>query len=184
LSAALPPPAETDDLVARAAGGDRRAAEALIARYRQRVASFAIAQTGDAASYEDLCQTVFVKMVLGLPRLRAHDRFEPWLFQIARNVCRDHLRARLGWRRLFVSYTPAHDTIPAPQPLADAAGALGDGIARLSEAQRALLQLSLDEKRSYEDLARLSGTSVSTVKSRLHRARASLRTHLLAEEPE
>jgi RNA polymerase sigma-70 factor (ECF subfamily) len=176
-------PEEIAALAAKAGAGDRRAAEALIKLYRQRVARFVIAQTGDAASYEDLCQTVFVKMVLGLKRLRAVERFEPWLFQIARNVCRDHLRARLGWRRLFVSFEAGHDAA-APDREPDVSGALAQYVERLPDAQRCVLRLSLEERRSYEDLARLTRSSVSAVKSRLHRARENLKALMLAEDSE
>ncbi len=178
-----PLPAEIAALVAGAAGGDRRAAEALILLYRQRVARFAIALTGDAGQYEDLCQTVFVKMVLGLPRLADQSRFEPWLFRIARNVCRDHLRSRLGWRRLFVALSPEHDFPMDEEFPDDGARTLEERIARLPEAQRSILRLALEENRSYEDLARICGTSVPAVKSRLHRARENLRALMLADDP-
>jgi RNA polymerase sigma-70 factor (ECF subfamily) len=180
VSAAPPPPVDTT-LVTQAAGGDRRAAETLILLYRRRVARFVIGETRDEAHCEDLCQTVFVKMVLALPRLRDVSRFEPWLFQIARNVCRDHLRARTGWRRLFVAYAPEHESVRVPESPPDHGDAL-KRIDELPEAQRALLRLSLDGRRSYEELARLSRSSVSAVKSRLHRARENLRSLLLAED--
>jgi RNA polymerase sigma-70 factor (ECF subfamily) len=180
-----PLPAETVVLIERAGSGDRRAAELLIGLYQQRVARFVIVETSDAAHYEDLCQTIFVKMVLALPRLRAADRFEPWLFQIARNACRDHLRARQGWRRLFVPWAPAHDVADEPEPFAEAdAETLEKRIAELPDAQQAILRLSLDGTKSYEDMARLSGSSVSAVKSRLFRARENLRALLLAGDTE
>ena len=185
MSANAPLPADTVTLIERAGGGDRRAAELLIGLYQQRVARFVIGQTGDQAHYEDLCQTIFVKMVLALPRLRDRERFEPWLFQIARNVCRDHLRARRGWRRLFVPWVPAHDAAAEPDrdPQIDDA-ALDRRMAELPEPQRAILKLSLDGSKSYEDMARLSGSSVSAVKSRLFRARENLRALLLAGDTE
>src|SRR3569623_2288821 len=99
--------------------------EQLIVLYQYRVARFVVGQTRDPAHCEDLCQTIFVKMVLALPKLRTPERFEPWLFQIARNVCRDHLRARTGWRRLFAAYDASHDAIASPEPLPDPV----DGIA-------------------------------------------------------
>ena len=179
-----PLPDEMVALIERAGGGDRRAVEMLIGRYRQRIARFVIAQTGDEAHYEDLSQTVFVKVVLALPRLRSPARFEAWLFQIARNVCRDHLRARAGWRRLFVSYEPAHEAVALPEPDADAGDAIARSIEQLPEPQQAILRLSLDGERSYAELARQAGSSVSAVKSRLYRARESLRALLLAGDAE
>jgi RNA polymerase sigma-70 factor (ECF subfamily) len=184
VASSPPPPAETAILLAGAAQGDRRAAEALIMLYQQRMARFVIAQTHDRAHYEDLCQTIFVKMVLALPRPREHDRFESWLFQIARNVCRDHLRARLGWRRLFVPYGSEHAAVASPDPEPDNGAMLAQHIDRLPASQRALLKLSLDGKKSYEDMARLTRSSVSAVKSRLHRARENLRALILAEDSE
>jgi RNA polymerase sigma factor (sigma-70 family) len=179
------PTTETLALVAQAAGGCRRADEALIVLYRQRIARFVIAQTREEGSYEDLCQTIFVKMVLGLPRLREHERFEPWLFQIARNVCRDHLRAKLGWRRLFVPYRDEHDAAAAPPDMQpDVSKSMLEHIERLPDAQRALLRLSLDGSRSYEEMAELTRSSVSAVKSRLHRARENLKTLMLAGDSE
>lgn len=177
----------TTTLVVAGRGGDRKAIEELIGRYQRRIARFVVAQTGNDSHYEDLCQTIFVKMVLALPRLRAVEQFEHWLFQIARNVCRDHLRSRAGWRRLFVPYEPvAHDSVSTPEAhlAPDKEQAIGDGIDLLPDNQRHLLQLSLDGTKSYEELADLSNSSVPAVKSRLHRARENLKRILLAGEPE
>jgi RNA polymerase sigma-70 factor (ECF subfamily) len=172
------------ELVLRGRGGDRPALAELIRRYQTRMARFVIAQTGEESHYEDMCQTIFVKMVLALPKLRAADRFEPWLFQIARNVCRDHLRARLGWRRLFAPMGQDCENVVAESaPVqSENSGDVGRGLEKLPPGQRQLLELSLEEKHSYEELAVLTGTSVSSVKSRLFRARENLRGILLAGE--
>jgi RNA polymerase sigma-70 factor (ECF subfamily) len=175
--APAPPP---EDCILRGRRGDRQALEALIRNYQGRVARYVIAVTGDADHYEDICQSIFVKMVLALPRLRETERFEPWLFQIARNACRDHLRARQGSRRMFVSFDPQHENVAAETAAeTDEAGAIERGLARLPEEQQNLLRLSLEERRSYEELARLSRSTLSAVKSRLWRARENLRELLL-----
>ena len=175
----LPRP-EVMEKIHAGCGGDRRALEALIRNYQNRVAKFVMSATGDAAHCEDLCQTIFVKMVIALPRLRERERFEPWLFKIALNVCRDHLRWRRGWRRLFVAGESTHETVAAPEPPVEASGQnIEQALAQLPEQQRKLLQLQLESKASYEDLARLSKSSVSAVKSRLFRARENLREFLL-----
>jgi RNA polymerase sigma-70 factor (ECF subfamily) len=175
-------PLALEKLILRGRSGNRQALKLLIERYQVRIAKFVLSQTRDANAYEDLCQAIFVKMVFGLSRLRDAERFESWLFQIARNVCRDHLRARLGWKRYFVAYQTAHDHVAAPEPSigSDNEEQLANGLARLSSADRSLLLLHLDEKRSHEELARLSNTTVSAVKSRLYRARRDLRDLLLA----
>jgi RNA polymerase sigma-70 factor (ECF subfamily) len=156
--------------------------EELIGFYQTRVTGFVFAKTGDRSHCEDICQSIFVKMVLGLPRLRDTERFEAWLFRIAHNACRDHLRERAGWRRFFVPWEPAFDPPAELPPLSDREEAVARGMERMPESQRHLLRLSLDEGRSYEDLARLVNTSVPAVKSRLHRARENLKAILAAGE--
>jgi RNA polymerase sigma-70 factor (ECF subfamily) len=176
-----PLPAVTAALVARAGSGDRRATEQLIGLYQQRLGRFVIGQTKDEAHYEDLCQIVFVKMVLGLPRLRDPTRFEPWLFQIARNACRDHGRAKTGWRRLFVALAPAHETVPTSEPARrDLSDTIENRMMELPHAQQTVLRLSL-EGRSYAEVAQLSQSTVPAVKSRLHRARENLRLLLVGD---
>lgn len=173
------PPAE---LILRARAGDPAATEDLIKLYQRRIAGFTIAHTGEHDDYEDLCQKIFVKMVLALPRLNSTETFEAWLFTIARNVCTDHLRARRGWRALFVNYETEHEAIAAPVATAD--GVDGDEInramARMPKDQRDLLKLAIGEDRSYEEMARVSNISLAALKSRLFRARKALR-ELLTE---
>lgn len=171
-----------EECILRGRGGDRKALEELILLYRARVARFVIARTGERDHYEDLCQAVFVKMVLALPKLRDAERFESWLFQIARNVCRDHLRAVSGRRSLFVSLASHHENV-APTVETDTSAEIERAMAQLPEEQRTLLRLSLEERRSYEDLATLSRSTRSSVKSRLWRARRNLRELLVAGGP-
>jgi RNA polymerase sigma-70 factor (ECF subfamily) len=92
------------------------------------------------------------------------------------------MRAGQGWRRLFVPLAPENENA-----VADTAPAqnveekdLGRGLAQLPPAQRQLLELSLETRRSHEELATMTRTSVSSVKSRLFRARENLRGILLA----
>ena len=172
---------QTTALILRGRCGDRRALEQLISLYQSRMTGFVFAKTNDRGHCEDLCQSIFVKMVLGLPRLREAERFEAWLFRIAQNACRDHLRERAGWRRLFVPWEPAFDAAAEPPPLSDREEAVARGMERMPDQQRNLLKLSLDEARSYEELARLVNASVPAVKSRLHRARENLKAILAGD---
>ena len=163
-------------LVALARSGDEQAQDALMHAYEGGVARFVVQQVGSGNHREDLCQTIFIRMLLALPRLKSESGFESWLLTIARNVCIDHLRQRRSWRRIFTPFLPAHETIadqpqdPEPRPIAES-GLLDE----MPAADRRLVLLSLDRDNTYEDLARLENTSVSAIKSRLFRARRRLR---------
>jgi RNA polymerase sigma-70 factor (ECF subfamily) len=167
-------PAET---ILRAQAGDEPALEDLIREYQERVARFVVSRTSEIGHCEDLCQTIFVKMVLGLPRLKSPATFEPWLFRIARNVCHDHLRRQRWHRRLFVPFDRAHEAVAEVTPVEASAGGsvVRAAMRQLVPEQRRLVELSLEEPRSYEELARLAESSVPAVKSRLFRARERLR---------
>jgi RNA polymerase sigma-70 factor (ECF subfamily) len=163
-------------LVRRGVAGDRQALGELIGRHQGRIARFVIYQTRDDHHFEDLCQIIFIRMVIALPRLRSPARFEAWLFQIARNVCRDHLREQVKRRSLFVPFAPAHESFSPAEARVDSPDehAIRYALSQLPSGQRQVLELSLEQKRSYEELARLSNLGVAAVKSRLHRARQSL----------
>jgi RNA polymerase sigma-70 factor (ECF subfamily) len=165
--------------VERARAGDEAALTALIERYQGRIARFVRSLVGPDDDAEDLSQSVFVKMVLSVGKLKNAETFEPWLFLIARNTCRDHLRRR-KWRRLFVPWESGHEQIAAPParaPEFNAAG-LDRAMAELPREQRELIALLRENDWSYEDLSRITGASLPAVKSRLFRARQKMRTIL------
>jgi len=177
--AAAGPPAALIERIAAARRGDEPALEDVIRHYQNRIAAYVAALTGNGADLDDLCQAVFLKMALGLPRLRSTEVFEPWLFKIARNVCMDYGR-RLRWRRLFVPLSRAHEGIAAPAQEPDGqAGRLERALPTLSAAQRELIALLREREYSYEELARLTGSSARAVAGRLFRARMRLRKLLI-----
>ncbi len=165
--------------------GDPSAQEGLIRLYQQRIAGFVYAMTGEAGSVEDLSQQIFVKMVHGLHGLKEEGRFEAWLFRLARNVCLSHIRRR-RWLGRFVAFDDLGAAYDPPAPSAE--GAEGDreeaearllwlqqAMASLPIGQRELLAMLQDREMSYEEMAQVTGASVSSVKSRLFRAREQLK---------
>jgi RNA polymerase sigma-70 factor, ECF subfamily len=172
------PSPELIEWIAAARSGDESALEAVVRHYQDRIAGYVIALLGrDVADLDDLCQIIFVKMALALPRLRSPDAFEPWLFRIAANVCRDHVR-RLKSQSLFVPLSRDHESIAADPPAEETrerAAALEGALATLSSAQRELIGLVRARRYSYEELAQLTNSSVRAVAGRLFRARSRLR---------
>ena len=167
--------------------GDASAQEALIRLYQQRIAGFVYAMTGEAGNVEDLSQQIFVKMVHGLRGLKEAVRFEAWLFRLARNVCLSHIRRR-RWLGRFVAFedVDAGGNYDPPAPPCGAGDEereevearllwLQRAMASLPLGQRELLAMLQDREMSYEEMARMTGASVGSVKSRLFRAREQLK---------
>lgn len=168
-------PLDLSSLIQGARNGQMDAQDTLIRHYQRRVAAFLFAMAGRAELVEDLTQTVFLKMILALPKLKEIDRFEAWLFRLARNVYLDHYR-RERLRRFFVPFATEHEEVaPPPNPAATALREVTAALQSLPPNQRELLVLLQEREWSYEELAAMTGSTVSAVKSRLFRARTELR---------
>jgi RNA polymerase sigma factor (sigma-70 family) len=185
-------PATTDEfttslseLVTRARANEDAALEELIRTYQRRIAALVISLIGRDDDWQDVCQQVFIKMVLGLRRLDDLGAFEPWLIRIARNTCFDHLRRRRT-RRFLMPWKEWHESIPSEPPASvEAQGAMLDAaIARLPPKQRELMTMVRTRHWSYEGLVRETGISLAALKSRLFRARRRLRELMSEGEPD
>jgi RNA polymerase sigma-70 factor (ECF subfamily) len=84
-----------EDLIARTAGGDRQAFDALVRRHMQRVYSISRGMVNKAHDAEDVTQDVFTRIWVYAPRWRAGEAaFTTWLHRITMNCCYDFLRKR------------------------------------------------------------------------------------------
>lgn len=168
-------------LVSRAQRGEMEAQDRLVRTYQSRIAAFLYAMSGRSEAVEDLTQAVFIKMLLALPKLKEIERFEAWLFRMARNTYLDHYR-RERLRQFFIPATALHEQIAAPEtyhsPRLDR---LTQALQVLPPNQRELLVLVQENDWSYEELAEMTRSTVGAVKSRLFRAREHLK-QLLPDE--
>ena len=116
---------------------------------------------------EDVMQEVFCKRLYRAPKFRSPEHERNWLFQVARNQCRDELRRM---RRTELPLEAAeHVSIPPAQL------SLLEQASNLPEDQRTALHLYYYEGYQVEEIARLLNISVSSVKMRLKRGRDALR---------
>ena len=132
---------------------------------------------------DDLLQDVFLRVVRHLGTLRATERPEAWLFQIARNALRDALRTRQrrdGRTDPLETDLPAEsDTEPVPLAEAELAPCLTGMIGRLAEPYRTAVELTSLRGLTQADAARAAGISLSGMKSRVQRGREQLRQMLV-----
>ena len=160
--------------------GDRRAFEALFARYTPRVLTFLTRLVRDRARAEELTQDVFVRIYNAADRYEPKARFSTWIFGIAHNLGLNEL-AR-AHRRYERGDTPLEELVSSdPSPGADEKleaaelhGRLERALAKLPDRQRAALLLRSEQGLAYEEIAEALDASVSSVKSLIHRARESL----------
>ena len=180
-------PLDDADLIARAKRGEVAAYEALVQRYQEIAFRVAYLVLGDAAEAEDAGQEAFVKAYRALARFRDEAPFRPWLLQIVANEARNR-RAAAGRRSSLALRASA-----AERPSSRSAVAPSPEVVVLAAEQRALLVQAVGELRhedrqviAYRYFLDLSEAEMAvaldcprgTIKSRLSRALARLRTGL------
>jgi RNA polymerase sigma-70 factor (ECF subfamily) len=172
-------------LVTHSLNGDRDAYSALIRRNLKRVFAVCLGMLGNQPDAEDATQEVFIRGLERMGTLRNGERFSPWISQIARNRCRDLLRAQK--RRRVVSIEddrPASDhgaVLHAPAPSEDFTD-LRLALDRLPEVHRVPLLLFYYDGKNTRTLARELNLSVGGACARLYRARKALRELLVEVE--
>ncbi len=182
---------ETDEaLVARAKAGDREATEALLGRYQPHLMRFGLRMCGRREDAEDVVQDSMMAAVRSLPEFREDAAVSTWLYAIARSFCIK--------KRRRSKYAPAHEASfddeaqagslrslaadeASPEELASSLeldAAVQAAISSIEPGQREVLVLRDVEGLSAQQVSEITGLAVGAVKSKLHRARASLRRAL------
>lgn len=162
--------------------GDLPEYRILVERYQKPVYSMMLRLTGSVMTAEDLTQDVFTRAYEKLHTFRTGRRFFPWLYTIAVNRCRDHLRRKKIRQNLFSEEPDGF------QPTALKSDAFADQpdsrmeVNRVTEAMQQLpakysepLLLYYREEFSTKEIANTLGISVPAVKVRIHRGRGLLR---------
>src|SRR5690606_24793386 len=132
---------------------------------------------------EDLVQETFLRIYRHRARYRAGSPFRPWLYRIATNLCRDHVRYHARRRHASldapVSATerPLGDIVRDPDlgPAAHAeaselAARLEQAVQALPVKHRAVFLMARYENMPYDEIARALRIPVGTVKSRMNKA--------------
>ena len=176
-----------DELARRAAGGDEDAFAQLVGLHEKKVYGLALRMCGNPEDAADAAQEAFLAAWKGLPRFRGEAGFSTWLYRLTSNAAIDHLR-RVKRQRGEVSLDDggpgldAVDNAPSPQAQAEETElreAVAEGLSMLSEDHRQALLLRELRGLSYEEIASELRVDLGTVKSRISRARGSLRKILV-----
>ncbi len=167
-------------LMQRYARGDARAFDELYARHRAPLYRYFIRQVSDRATANDLYQGAWEKIIRARDRYRESSSFSVWLYAIAHNHLVDHYRSVRLVQQVEMDDLSDH----RPGPVEDVIDGeqnenLLAGISALPEEQRTTLLLKLETGLKMEEIARVTGVSTETVKSRLRYAVGKLKRSLV-----
>jgi RNA polymerase sigma-70 factor, ECF subfamily len=163
-------------LVIRSQLGDEAAFEELLHRHGPRLLLFTQRMLQSSPeSVADVVQEVWVAIYRALPRLLDVSKFRPWAFRIARDrIYRDYRRRR--WPVQTEEEAQLAEVAgPMEVDLAIDREAVHRCLELISPEHREALVLRFFEEMSYEEIAAITGSSVGTVRSRIHYGKAALK---------
>jgi RNA polymerase sigma-70 factor (ECF subfamily) len=175
-------------LIARAQDGDTSAFRQLFVKHRDTVSRIVYRMIGPSPEVEDVVQDVFLNVYRSLPSFRGESKFSTWLYRLATNVTKMHLRrgrSRPRFSDVEVPEAP-HQSAPTDTPevhveRAERVRALYRLLDELSEKKREVLVLHDLEGVAAKDIAETLEIPVLTVRTRLFYARKELYAALAAE---
>jgi RNA polymerase sigma-70 factor (ECF subfamily) len=181
---------EDTQLVRAAQGGDTRAFDELVRRYRDKVyrLSFKILRHEEDAA--EALQDAFLSAYRGLRNFKSESTFSTWLYRIATNASLMKYRKRRD-NHVSLEQSQSRNDDAEPIELADwttqpvdellnaeTRQVMEESVAKLPEDLRTVFLLRDDQELSNAEVAETLDLSVAAVKSRLHRARLLLRDRL------
>src|SRR4051794_29215767 len=165
-------------LVVRSQAGDEAAFSELVERFSPRLRYFLRKMLSSADGAEDALQDVWLDVLRHLPRLADPQALVAWLYRIARDQAFGRLRKRGRAEQLLdeasVIDAAADEGDFSPEDAARIHAALDE----LPAEQREVLVLRFLEEMSYEEIARVVGCQLGTVRSRIHYGKRALRKAL------
>ena len=191
--------AETSSLVKRAVNGDADAFGTLVQKYESFVYNIAYNSIGNGDDAYDVSQEAFLKAYKAIKKFRGDCKFSTWLYKITVNASKDNLRGKSKRRAVSLSDWTDEDEgnetsylYKPPDIIDESVGVnpeealehnekielVREAVASLSEDHRSIIVLRDIEGYSYEDISEMLNIEIGTVKSRLNRARASVKKYL------
>jgi RNA polymerase sigma-70 factor (ECF subfamily) len=164
------------EAVAACQRGEREAFGLLVERYQRDVYRLCYRYVGNHEDANDMAQEAFLKAWRGLSRFRGDSAFSTWIYRIAVNTCLNFRAARRP-----AGGEPS-ETLADLGPTAaerlfkgERERQVREAILRLPEKQRATLILKVYHELTHEEVAKILGSTVGTVKANLFHALSNLR---------
>jgi RNA polymerase sigma-70 factor (ECF subfamily) len=177
-------------LIARYLQGDTQAFNILVWRWEKPIYNFVLRNIGNEESAKDICQTTFIRAFKQLKRLREPEKFSPWLYRIAHNLCCDEYKKKKNRPVYYLNERFSDDETlnPAGQMAEKNSKTpedlvhhqqIGDILKRallqLPEEQRVVIIMKQYQELKFTEIADILKQPINTIKSRLYYGLRTLR---------
>ncbi len=174
-----------EDLIARFQNGDEYAFDEIVNRYKDRLLNFVFRFIGQIDESEDIVQDTFLKVYKNKNSYENIARFSTWIYTIAGNLAKTELRKRKRRRIFSISKMGIDDkefelssTARTPEENTESIfneKIIHNAIQKLPDKFRTVIILRDIQELSYDEISKIIGVPLGTIKSRVNRARLKLR---------
>lgn len=183
---------EISILIQRAQRGDTNAFGTLVASYEKFIFNVACKMFSNSEDAADVAQEALIKAYKNIDKFDFNSSFSTWIYRITVNACIDEMRKRKGRESISIDAEDeesglvlqiedaslgAEETVIQNETVSEVRTA----IEKLSEEHKTVIILRDLQDMTYEQVAQTLDVSVGTVKSRLARARKSLKDIILKD---
>ena len=175
----------SSELVERLRQGEDEAFRVILERYARPILSFIFDIVGEGPLAEELTQETFVRAYKNINRLQDAAKFTVWLFGIAKNVAREALYTRRRQERIVDIDDFELSELGDGRPLPDGQllnkeldQVIREALASLDEDKRLVFTLRVLQQRSYNEIAEITGFSITKLRTDLHRAKIKMRRQI------
>jgi RNA polymerase sigma-70 factor, ECF subfamily len=172
-------------LISQCIAGNEDAVETLIRQHETGVFRLALSIVGDQAEANEITQETFISALRSLSAYQEKQSFKAWLYTIALNHSRSHLRKRKILERLRTTLTnifqvETQKQISPEETLiqSEKEAAIWSSLNQLDERHRTVVVLRYFHELSIAEISEILSVNEGTIHSRLHNAREKLRNAL------
>ena len=168
-----------EELMREVSGDNLDALVPLFDRYQKPLYNFFLRLSSDPDASDDLVQNLFMRIMKYRKSFKSDHSFRTWIYQMGRNLYYDHYRKEVKVRSDFTRMEaledrPDHEGDAALQ-IEEKEERLRRAIEQLPQDKREVLVMSKFQGMKYEEIARITNSTVSNIKVKVHRATNSLR---------
>ncbi|MFH1941875.1 MAG: sigma-70 family RNA polymerase sigma factor [bacterium] len=180
-------------LIERFLKGDIGAFNTLVWRWEKPIFNFILRTVGNEDTAKDICQTTFIRMFKQLKTLREPDKFSPWIYRIALNLCRDEFKKKNRNHLLyFENYMTDDNASNMISQMSDQNGKtpeefcnhqqlkeiLKQALMSIPEEQRVIIIMKQYQGLKFTEISDILKQPINTTKSRLYYGLRALRKTL------
>lgn len=179
-------------LIERFLGGDINAFNMLVWRWEKPILNFIYRHIGNEETAQDICQLVFIRVFKKVKTLRERQKFSPWIYRIALNLCRDEYKKKGNRHLISIENNPSNynssnnqnslldEKIQTPEDLCHqqtVSTLLKEALMTLPEEQRIIIIMKQYQGLKFIEIADILKQPVNTIKSRLYYGLRALRKY-------